>query len=530
MSTRPGRTGAAVLLAVLSAMAIVSVSCSGDDGPDTADGAPTTAAEQTGSDPGDGPERECDGSVESPDTRFIVDTCGRVVILRGVNVESSSKGDSQDGDHLPKSGIDGQAALTNWGWNTVRFLVFWGPLEPEEGRYDETYLDGVERWLDYYADHDIHVVLDMHQDLYGWTIGGDGAPDWAVDSKGLIPGPVDESMPWYVKGADPAVQAAYQSFWNPTEGQPDLKQKYLAALTHLADRFKDHPAVIGYDVMNEPAFANGDLTETLAIQSEAAAGRFQNENLTEFMQGGIDAVRAVDQNSWVFVEPTSLLNAFPYAGDLIESSLTDPREGPPRLVYAGHMYEPAVHDGAGYAEESTYLEQWWSMRTAEAAEMNAALWFGEWGGSPEQDRMADYITEVLRASDSAMAGWAWWSWDPGGWSPIAEDLTTETANGTALKWVQPRAIAGTPTAFGWDRDAGRFTLEWTERVEAVGTTDIAVPAGLFAEGIEVVVDHDVVESPEWDQQRSVLSLEVDRSLADHTVCIAAAGSGACPAG
>ncbi|NLA37586.1 MAG: glycoside hydrolase family 5 protein, partial [Actinobacteria bacterium] len=293
-------------VAMLLAAAVLAAGCSGAS--DSTDGdrrdTTNTTAGGSGTSGGDAetePGAACDGSVESPDVRFIVDDCGRVVILRGVNVESSSKGTAQEGNHLPMSGIDGQAALRNWGWNSVRFLVFWGAIEPEPGRYSEEYLNGVERWLDHYAEQGIRVVLDMHQDLYGWAVGFDGAPDWAVDTQGLESGELDPNQPWYLKGADPAVQAAYQSFWNPKGGQPDLQAKWLAALTHLAERFAEHPAVIGYDVLNEPAFANGDLAATLAIQADAAAGTFRNENLTAFMQGGIEAVRAVDEDAWVFI-------------------------------------------------------------------------------------------------------------------------------------------------------------------------------------------------------------------------------------
>src|SRR5699024_7115399 len=98
--------------------------------------------------------------VESPSTDFIVDRCGRVLMLRGVNVESSSKGDSQAEEHLPSSSMEAQSLIQeNWGWNSVRFLVFWGAIEPEKGVYDEDYLDAVEEWVDWYGDRGIHVVL-----------------------------------------------------------------------------------------------------------------------------------------------------------------------------------------------------------------------------------------------------------------------------------------------------------------------------------------------------------------------------------
>ena len=500
------------LVLLLASVALVAASCSSGSGPEGADD--------------DRGEPECDGSVESPDTRFIVDACGRVVILRGVNVESSAKGSTQDDPHLPATPMDQQIQLQQWGWNNVRFLVFWGAMEPEDGTWDEAYLDQVDEWLDWYASHRIHVVLDLHQDLYSWKTNGNGAPDWAVDTKGLEVQGIAEGVPWYAQGADPGVQAAYQSFWNPEDGARDFKVDYLEAVAHLAERFADHPAVIGYDVMNEPSFANGDLNATLALQAEAAAGNFQNENLTEFMQGGIDAVRTADEDAWVMVEPTSLLNAFPYPGDLIFDELTDPRDGPPRLTYAGHLYQPDVHDGKGYAEGDEYLATWREYRTAEAEEMDASLWFGEWGGDPGQDRMDAYIAETTAMADELMAGWAWWSWDPGGWGPLETDLETRTANGERLLRVQPRAIAGTPTAFAWDAEEQVFTMAWDERAEALSVTELAVPAALFPEGIHVVLDGEVIEKG-WDETTSLLLLSADRSAADHEVCVTAAGSTAC---
>ncbi len=70
-------------------------------------------------------------------------------------------------------------------------------------------------------------------------------------------------------------------------------------------------------------------------------------------------------------------------------------------------------------------------------------------------------------------------------------------------------------------------MEWSERAEAVGPTEIAVPDGLFAYGIEVVLDGEAVAEPEWNRSRSVLSIEADRSRPTHTLCVAAADSNRC---
>ena len=75
--------------------------------------------------------------------------------------------------------------------------------------------------------------------------------------------------------ANGAVQAAYQNFWDPARGHPDLQANYIESWVQVARRFAEDPAVLGFDLMNEPGFANGDLNETLTQVPEAAAGTFR---------------------------------------------------------------------------------------------------------------------------------------------------------------------------------------------------------------------------------------------------------------
>lgn len=463
----------------------------------------------------------CDGTVEAPEPQFIVDDCGRVVLLRGTNVESSAKGNAQADSHLPASGWESQQHLGQLGWNSVRFLIFWGAVEPEKGVYDDAYLDEVETWLDGYAEQGIHVVLDMHQDIYGWAAGGNGAPDWAVITDGLEVQPPGEGQPWYLAATDPAAQRAYQNFWDTSLGHGDLREHFIAAWQHVAERFADHPAVIGYDILNEPVFANGDLTETLAIQADAEAGNFHNANLTEFSQQAIEAIRGADDDAWIMVEPTSLVNAFPYPGDLIEEDLSDPRDGPPRLVYAPHLYEPSVHDGNGYAADSPYVAKWEEYREGEAGALDAGLYIGEFGGSPDNTRMDEYLADVMAMADRNMLSWAQWSWDPpespdGSWSPVTLDGEL-TANGERLARVQPRVVAGVPEEFSWDPDARVFRMTWTERDGVEGPTELGVPVGAWDGEYAVTLDGEPYDAP-LDEANGVLSLHPDPG-SSHEVCV-----------
>ncbi|MFK4071238.1 hypothetical protein [Streptomyces sp. NPDC029674] len=109
------------------------------------------------------------------------------------------------------------------------------------------------------------VLLDMHQDLYGPRVGGNGAPAWATEMDGLASAPTD---PWELGYAEPGTVRAFDRFWGTVEGGGrDLRKHYVGALREVARRFADDDTVIGYDLMNEPwggsvqgpAFESGPL-------------------------------------------------------------------------------------------------------------------------------------------------------------------------------------------------------------------------------------------------------------------------------
>ena len=90
-----------------------------------------------------------------------------------------------------------------WGFNLVRFLVFWDAVEPVPGQYDGAYLDRVEQRLDWFHEAGILVLLDMHQDVYARRFCCDGAPEWAIR---------DDGLPFELQGLQP-VPAVRRARW-----------------------------------------------------------------------------------------------------------------------------------------------------------------------------------------------------------------------------------------------------------------------------------------------------------------------------
>jgi endoglycosylceramidase len=475
-------------------------------------------------------------AVEAPDPRFVVDHRGRVLILRGQNVISAAKSDP-----LHVGGVDEDeiAQLSHrYGFNVSRHLIFWEAVEPEPGVYDEAYLDRVGQRLDWYAEHGIYVFLDMHQDLYSQVFGGDGAPAWAVHTDGLTFQGIPPGAPWWLAAADPAVQAAFANFWDPSRGHPELQEHYRKMWAHVAKRFHDHPAVLGYDLMNEPTWSLGGLTETITFARTAhETGDWRNPRLITFTQQLIDEIRTVDPDGYLLYEPTSVVNADvdlgggltgPFPGDL--APLTDPRPGPSRLVYAPHLYPVEVHEGVTYSPGNPYVDRWEQLRSTEATRFGGgALFIGEFGANLDDDEAdARYFRDVLDLADRQMAGWAYWSWDKGWWGIRAGDGSDATHADFVVR-PYPQVIAGVPQSFSFDTDNRVFRLSYRTRAGVEGPTEIYLATGRhYPEGVNVTISRGTAAT-KIDVEHEVLLVHAAPGTTDVEVCVTPAGTSCPPA-
>ena len=185
----------------------------------------------------------------------IIDSHGRERILTGINV--CDKGQYVEGGRriYGKQWNKGLAAdLREHGMDLIRLGITWDAVEPEPGKYDESYLDFIADILDECAEAGVYVFLDMHQDLFSGTDlnCGDGAPKWATLTGKYKYQPT--KIVWaegYFWGK--AVHTAFDSFWNNAEFNGKGLQVWFEEMwSHIIERFGEHPAVIGFDFFNEP--------------------------------------------------------------------------------------------------------------------------------------------------------------------------------------------------------------------------------------------------------------------------------------
>ncbi|MFD9126114.1 glycoside hydrolase family 5 protein [Kitasatospora sp. NPDC059571] len=409
------------------------------------------------------------GTVTVPDGRTLfTDADGRTLQLRGFNLDKYAE--ARDGD---------LRAIAADGFSLVRIAVSWSRLEPAPGRYDRAELARVRGLLDSAQRAGLLAVVDFHQDVYGPAFGGGdrGVPRWATRDDGLpfTPDPND----WFAGYFQPAVQAAFRHLYDDA----DLRRAQADLYTTVARALRGHPALLGYDLFNEPfGPVDGDPADPAVLAASSAA--LERGRLARMYRRLIDAVRRVDDRSWLFVEPTVLV------GQGVPTALprfADPRRGPDRIGYAPHFYDTAVEAGRDWDESDGFVAAYTAAVTGYPRAGRLPVLVGEWG--PPTARTpgnAALVARQVEAMRGFAAGWTLWYWcrGDGGYCALGPDGRPAPGYGPAFG-PYPAAAAGVPVAESFD--GSRYTLRLT--ADGSGrTTEITVPAGAFPHGLRAAVD------------------------------------------
>ena len=399
----------------------------------------------------------------------IVDTAGREVLLRGVNVNALAEYWQYGAlpTVFPFEAVDADR-IAAIGWNVVRLLVSWSRVEPEPGRYDDAYLRQVERTVKVLARHGVYSVIDFHQDAWGPSLvarpgeacaapaepafGWDGAPAWAT---------LDGGAPrcfTVLRELNSTVQAAFSAFFTdmPGPGGIGVRTRYVRMLEHVARRFARTRSVAGYDVMNEPNALS-------PAQDAALAGLYA------------DAVSAIRSGE------ASVRKGFPHLVVFEPSILwSDLGTGnPPAFAHDGNVvFAPHIYRG-GITGGPIPREDFDRARADAALHGGAPVLVGEWGSDP--DRAADptnvYFRQHQAWQDEYRFSATLWTWRescgdphkagdaragrvPQVWGEFAVDCTTNAVTGPRQPLVDQltrgwvRAAPGRLGATRWNPDAG----------------------------------------------------------------------------
>ncbi len=230
----------------------------------------------------------------------FVDSSGRVLSLRGVNLSGSAKvpttpdgatwikdslANHRDvsfiGRPLPLDEADEHfARLRAWGFTTIRLVITWEAVEHAgPGIYDTAYLSCLRELVKKADGYGMLVIIDPHQDVWSRFTGGDGAPGWTLEQAGFDLDHLDDcgAALTHQHHGDPLPRMIWPSNYNKLAAatmftlffaggdfapncmiagvniQDYLQQHYIGAVTQVAQALHDLPNIVGFEPMNEPS-------------------------------------------------------------------------------------------------------------------------------------------------------------------------------------------------------------------------------------------------------------------------------------
>jgi hypothetical protein len=403
------------------------------------------------------------------DGDVIRDGDGNQLLLRGVNVNQlvdfyQPRADVAATDPLTEEDF---ARIAELGFNVVRLNLSWSALEPERGTLDQAYVDRISQAVDWAEQHDLYVVLDMHQDAWwnGATADGtacrpgtdpmwgyDGAPEWATITDGA------PRCQFQGRDISPAGNRAFENFYFDTDG---IQTALVETWGKLAAEFKDEPAVAGFDLLNEPGFG-----ETAPVTTSYLLGRYYDR--------AIERIRSVGAPQMVFVEPSIF-----WSGLGFDSGPTPGFTNDRNIVFSPHLYaESLTMDRSLGIPSIVGMDRQFTLAKRVAAEYDAPLWSGEIGYWGEHSDVIDWLDRYAAAEDANLLGSAFWVWkqacgDPqGGINDVTtalsqticatgEDAPVDGAKVGILSRAYPQTAPGRLTSLKADGP----------NVELAGTTD-----------------------------------------------------------
>lgn len=382
----------------------------------------------------------------------MVDADGRQVILHGVNYSGRHKSPP----HTIGDGPDAFAPLANIGLDVIRLVMVWEAIEPEPGKFDDAYLDRLAALATWAAEAGIHVIADMHQDIYSRTFGGSGAPAWTIPEALIPEAPIGPELTWFARYAmHEGVRGCLARFWRNDDG---LQDHFVEAWARVAERLAPIDGVIGFEVYNEP------------FPGELDFASFEEAHLTPFYQRVVSKVRSIASSWMVFLEGAVLISE---QGTKIDVGQFG------NAVYLPHFYDKVVHLSRAYDGNDAEMIKVHDIYAADASRMGAPWMLGEYGVRPDAEGAVAYLRDQQRLLGRHGVGGTCWHYNPTDVDWNHEHLSMFEPGGAESALVDvlcrpyPKVIAGEIESFDFDDETKRFELRVSP---CEGETVVYVPA------------------------------------------------------
>lgn len=331
---------------------------------------------------------------------------------------------------------DAQWLATN-GFDSVRLGFNAGAVMPTPGVIDTAYVDSFVETVEQLEAEGLLVLIDLHQDGWGPSLGSNGFPEWMTFTNGAentgTPFPL-----YYV--TNPAIQVAFDSFWANEIGPGGVPvHEHIATIFDtMAQELGDSDAILGWDLINEP-WPGTDFGPCL----EAGPGCPDQDtnSLDPYYARMTTAIRDAGADQLIFGEPWVLFN-FGEPDTNIALPGGDANSGLSFHVYTlSDDKVPVVMEKA----------QKWSEQTG------GALLNTEFGADPDPQFTDGQIKEF----DRALIPWMHWAYNENTIEDLkAPPADNEAKNVDALVRPHPLAVGGTPTRLDYDLPTRVMRFTW----------------------------------------------------------------------
>ena len=195
------------------------------------------------------------------------------------------------------------------GMNTFRHWFMWSAIEVAPGKYDWRDYD---RMMDLAAKNGIKVVIAEMTTA---------APEWAFDKYPHARFHASDDSVVYSGISGSSATGGFPGLCLDNEDVKALAEKFLVA---LVERYRNHPATLGYDLWNENSYGGGS-PQKMYCYCNATQKRFR-----EWLQGKYGSVEALGRAwyrysypDWEVVHPPRNFAGYPESLDWLEFRIDD---------------------------------------------------------------------------------------------------------------------------------------------------------------------------------------------------------------
>ncbi|MDR3070469.1 MAG: glycoside hydrolase family 5 protein [Propionibacteriaceae bacterium] len=252
--------------------------------------------------------------------------------------------------------------LASLGTNSVRLPINYHHLEDDARPFaiKTTGLEKIDRALRLCEDSGLYLILDLH------TLPGAQNQHWHCDN------PTHRAL-----------------FWD----HPHFQDRVVNLWVSLAERYRDRPAIAGYNLINEPADPSG-------------------QKLFPYYRRLACAIREVDLRHMLFLDGNKYGTDFSMFEEPLDNTVYAPHDYPLAGISQETRFPGMVK---GEWQDAAAVRRQFLRRSEYPLANNLPIWVGEFGvqftGNPEMDReRLSLLQEQLDVYREYGASWSLWTY------------------------------------------------------------------------------------------------------------------------